>query len=61
MSARKNTKVCNFDHKSPRISAFEIHEWIYDTMRLGEDEVAMVQIDGAKRQVFVKLHEYKRE
>jgi hypothetical protein len=28
-------------------------------MRLHEDEVAMIQIYGAKRQVFAKLHKYK--
>jgi hypothetical protein len=29
-------------------------------MRLREVEVAMVQIDGSKRQVYVKLREYQR-
>jgi hypothetical protein len=29
-------------------------------MHLHEYEVAMIQIDGGKRQVFVKLHDYKR-
>jgi hypothetical protein len=28
--------------------AFDIHEWIHDTMKLNEAEVAMVQLDGAK-------------
>jgi hypothetical protein len=60
MSGRKNTIVCFFDHHNPRTSAFEIHEWIHDTMRLHEDEVAMIHIDGGKRQVFVKFHDYKR-
>src|SRR5215475_14686293 len=60
MSGRQNTLVCCFDPRSPRITAFDIHEWIHQTMRLQEEEVAMVQIDGAKRQVFIKLHDYQR-
>jgi hypothetical protein len=60
MSGRKNTIVCCFDHHSPCISDFEVHEWIHDTMRLHEDEVAMIQIDGDKQQVYMKLHDYKR-
>jgi hypothetical protein len=42
------------------MSAFDIHEWIHDTMRLTEADVAMVQVDGTKRQVFVKLREYNK-
>ena len=60
MGGRTNTLVCCFDPRSPRISAYDIHEWIHETMCLQEDEVAMVQIDGAKRRVYVKLHEYQR-
>jgi hypothetical protein len=36
MSECQNTAVCAFKAQSPRISAFEIHEWIYETMRLQE-------------------------
>jgi hypothetical protein len=60
MSERQNTIVCFFDPKRPRISAFDIHEWIHDTMRLTEADVEMVQVDGAKRQVFVKLREFNK-
>jgi hypothetical protein len=42
------------------MSAFDIHEWIHDRMRLTEADVAMVQVDGAKRLVFVKLREYNK-
>jgi hypothetical protein len=49
-----------FDPRSPRISAYDIHEWIHETMRLREEKVATVQIDGSKRQVYVKLREYQR-
>jgi hypothetical protein len=49
MSGRENTIVCSFDQRSPRLSAYDIHEWIDVTMNLREDEVTMVQIDGADR------------
>jgi len=55
MNDRLNMIVCIFEQKSPRISAFEIHEWIYDTLRLPEREVRMIQIDGTRRHVYIKL------
>jgi hypothetical protein len=55
MAERQNTLTCVFDQKSPRVSAFEIHEWIYDQLRVPEQEVQMLQIDGPRRQVFIKM------
>ena len=55
MAERHNTVVCTFDPSSPRIMAHDIHEWIYATLRLPEQKVTMIQIDGIKRQVFIKL------
>jgi hypothetical protein len=52
---RQNTFVCAFDPQSPRISAYEIHEWIYEKMCLRESEVNMIQIDGPKRHVYIKV------
>jgi len=60
MSERQNTLVCTFDPQSPRITAYDIHEWIYDTMCLQENEVAMVQVNGPRRQVYIKFREYKK-
>jgi hypothetical protein len=54
MSERQNTLVCNFDMRSPRISAFHIHEWIFETLQLAEEDLSM--IDGPKRQVYIKLN-----
>jgi hypothetical protein len=45
---RQNTFVCAFDPQSPRISAFDIHEWIHNTLCLRESEVVMIQIDSPK-------------
>ena len=38
--------VCRFEHQIPRISAYEIHEWIHDMLHASEAKVSMVQIDG---------------
>jgi hypothetical protein len=37
------------------MTAFETHEWIYEALKLPERDVCMVQIEGSKRQVFIKL------
>jgi hypothetical protein len=55
MSERQNTLVCIFDMKSSRISAYNIHEWIFETVHLGEEDLAMIQIDGPKRNVYIKF------
>jgi len=55
MAERLNTIVCTFDPASPKITAFDIHEWIHNTLRIPEQNVTMIQIDGNKRQVFIKL------
>jgi hypothetical protein len=55
MSERQNTLVCIFDMKSPRISAYNIHEWIFETLQLGEEDITMIQIDGPKRNVYIKF------
>ena len=52
MSERQNTVVCSFDPKSPRISAVDIHEWIFEQLRVPENVLTMVQIDVTRRQVY---------
>ena len=59
MTERENTLVCTFDPQSPRITAYDIHEWIYETMHLDGTDVALVQVDGP-RQVYIKFKEYRR-
>jgi hypothetical protein len=54
VSDRQNTIVCCFNPRSPRITAFHIHEWIYEKLRLDEEDIRMIQIDGT-RQVFIKF------
>jgi len=55
MCDRQNTLVYIFDPRSPRITAYHIHEWIYEQLRLQEDEIRMIQTDGPRRQVFIKF------
>jgi hypothetical protein len=55
MVERHNTVVCSFDLSSPRITAYEIHEWIFAVLRILEHNVQMIQIDGIKRHVYIKL------
>jgi hypothetical protein len=42
-------------HAEPKISAYDIHEWIYPTLQLPDDDVVMVQIDGQSRSVYIKF------
>jgi hypothetical protein len=51
---RKDTIVCTFDKRSPRVTAYDIHEWIHQELHLDTEDVATIQIDGPKRQVFIK-------
>jgi hypothetical protein len=60
MTERHNTIVCVFDKSSPRISAYDIQEWIYATLQLPEDGVQMVKIDGKTRQVYIIFESAER-
>jgi hypothetical protein len=57
MSERQNTVICTFDHKIPRISTFDIHEWIFEHLHVPENPENMIQIDGPLRQVYIKFAE----
>jgi hypothetical protein len=55
MSDRQNTIVYRFEPRSPRISAFQIHEWIYENIKLEEEDISMIKIDCTRRHVFIKF------
>jgi hypothetical protein len=60
MMERHNTLVCVFDKSSPKITGYDIHEWIYAKLQLPEDDVQMVQIDGPSTQVYIKFESAER-
>jgi len=60
MEERQNKIVCKFDPSSPRITAHHIHDWIYDSLRLPESDIRMIQIDGPRHRVSIKFHSSDR-
>jgi hypothetical protein len=48
--------VCIFEPSSPKISAYDIHEWIF-ILHIPEQLVKMIQIDGTNRHVYVKIND----
>jgi hypothetical protein len=48
-----------FDLKSPRISAFDIHEWLYEQLHIDENTLTKIRIDGIKRHIDLKFVEDK--
>jgi hypothetical protein len=56
MNERTSTLVCIFDQRSPRISAYDIHEWINDNLKLDEPDIQTIQVDGPRRQVYIKFY-----
>ena len=55
MTIRSNTIVFTFDHASPRITAHDIYEWLHAEIRIQEQKVQMIKMDGIKRHIYVKL------
>jgi hypothetical protein len=60
MSDRRNTSACMFDLRCPGITAFQILEWIYEKIKLPENDVRMIQIDGSRRNFSIKFANSKR-
>jgi hypothetical protein len=55
MVQRHNTVVCSFDLSSPRITAYDIHEWIFAELPIPAHNIQMIQTDGIKRNLYIKL------
>ena len=53
ISDGQNTIVRSFDPRSPRINVFRIHEWIYESLHLDEENIRTIEIDGPRRHVFI--------
>jgi hypothetical protein len=56
-TGRRNTLVCEFELNRPRISSYDIQEWLHETMKLHHTDLRMLQIDVTKRHVYVKLRD----
>jgi len=37
------------------ITALNIHEWIFECIRISEEKIQMIQIEGAQRRVYIKF------
>ena len=59
MCEHQNTVVCAFYSKRPRIPAFDIHERIHEQLDVPESSVKLVQIDGPRRQMYIKFAEFQ--
>ena len=59
MSERRNTLVCCFEQNSSRMTAFDINEWIHEQLKVTEHSVQTIQIDGTRRQVYIKFKEFQ--
>jgi len=46
MAECKHTILCIFDPTSPRISAYEIREWIHDQLQVPYHSLTMIEIYG---------------
>jgi hypothetical protein len=55
MCDTQNTLVFIFDPRIPKITAYHIREWLYEQLRLREDEIRMIQVEGPRRRVFIKF------
>jgi hypothetical protein len=47
--------VCAFETNAPKLTAFEVHKWILEVLRLPVEQVLVIQIDGQQRKVFMIL------
>ncbi|PSN52480.1 hypothetical protein C0J52_11236 [Blattella germanica] len=52
---RQNTIVITFiERDTPRPNAYDIHEWIHNTLKILPEGIAALQLNGITRQVYIK-------
>jgi hypothetical protein len=44
-----------FAPNSPKTSAYELHEWTHDSLRVDKQDVHATQIEGIRRQMYIKF------
>jgi hypothetical protein len=60
MTERQHKIVCAFYHHSPRVSAHDMHGWVYETLHLQASELLMIQTDGPLRYIYIKFRDPQR-
>jgi hypothetical protein len=40
---------------SPKVTAHNMHEWVFSTLLIPEDDLSVLQIDGPRRKVYLKF------
>jgi hypothetical protein len=40
---------------SLKINAYSIHEWIFTTLNITEEDISVLQTDGPRRRVYIKF------
>jgi hypothetical protein len=59
MGERQNAIVCVFDPRNPTLSAYQIHERIHEQLKVREQDIRMIQVDGPRRSVYIKFCDYE--
>jgi len=59
MCEGKQTIVCTFEDTCPRINPLEVHDWLFYELQVTENIILVIQIDGARKQAFVKFLDQK--
>ena len=52
---RHNTRVSTFYTECPRLTAYAIHNWIHEFLKVEESDTLMIEIDGPKRLANIKI------
>jgi hypothetical protein len=47
--------MCAFSIDSPNVTACIIHQWVFSTLLIPEDDLSVLQIDGPRRKVYLKF------
>jgi hypothetical protein len=57
MYEQKQTMACIFEASAPRVTAYDVHEWVSDTLQVSEESVISILIDNQHKTIYIKLVE----
>jgi hypothetical protein len=55
MVERHNIFICAFSMDSLKTTAYIIHECVFSILKIPEDDLSVLQIDGPRRKVYLKF------